>query len=661
MSSKFEFYGGKGGVGKTTCAAARALAERGHVLAVSTDPAHSLGDALAMRLSAAPKRIRGNLYGVELDGTRAFGRWLREHRRALGDILEHGTWLDRGDVEALLDLSLPGIDELVGLIELDRLAGARRYDLAVVDTAPTGHTLRLLTAPDTVGVVADVLDALQEEHREIRERFARIRRPEAADQLIALVADEARAAAARLRDPRRTTFHWVTLAEPMSVAESGDAIAALDASGIRVSEVIVNRVIPRRERGRRVHACPICDRRRADQEREVAAIARTIGRGRRVRIVPAELTEPRGPAALARIGRQLIRAGGDRPPALRHQKPAISHGLKFSLAKDQRTVEPSSLKALRGARILFFGGKGGVGKTTVASAAALSLARAEPKRRLLLLSTDPAHSLADVFGAASPKWGDKPHTPAGAPANLAVRELDAERALAARRKDFVAALDEIASAFGATASTSDLLDLAPPGIDELFGIIEVLSALAPPKRGTREGGRAAYDTIVVDTAPTGHALRLLETPAAARDWVHLLMRMLLKYRSLARPGRLAEELLDVSHSIRDLQSLLRDPDAARFIIVTRAAAVPRSETERLMTRLNRQRLATPAVVVNALTLAPGACPRCTVTADAERRERAALRRRAGRRVIIETPLAAPSPRGVRQLEEWSRVWTANAR
>ena len=621
------------------------------VLLVSTDPAHSLGDALGMRLSAAPERIRRALFGVELDGSRAFARWLREHRRALGDVLEHGTWLDRADVESLLDLSLPGIDELVGLIEIDRLASQRPYGSVVIDTAPTGHTLRLLSAPDAVAAMAELLDALQKEHRLIRERFARIRRPEAADQLIALLADQARDAAARLRDRKWTAFHWVTLAEPMSVAESRDAIAALHASGIRVTDVIINRVLPRGAR-----TCPMCDRRRADEERQVAEIARTMGRGRTVRVLPAALIEPRGLQALERIGKQLIQT----PSAVSHHRSAaVRRGLTFSLPKDQRTVDPASLDVLLGARMLFFGGKGGVGKTTVAAAAAIAIARAAPRRRLLLLSTDPAHSLADVFGAP---MGDTPRTPAGAPANLVVRELDARRALAVRRKEFAEAIEDIASAFGASAPgtmPTDLLDLAPPGIDELFGIIEVVSALARPKRGTRQVGRVAYDTIAVDTAPTGHALRLLETPAAALEWVHLLMRMLLKYRTLARPGRLAADLLDVSHAIRDLQDLLRDPRRARFIVVTRAAAVPRSETERLLLRLKRQRLATPAIVINAMTLAPGACPRCRATAAAERRERAALQRRAGRRVIIETPLSAPSPHGVRQLEQWGRTWIVN--
>jgi len=579
------------------------------------------------------------VYGVELDGSRAFARWLREHRRPLGDILEHGTWLDRGDVDALLDLSLPGIDELVGLIEIDRLAAWRggKYDVVVVDTAPTGHTLRLLSAPDTVAAVAGLLDALQQEHRLIRERFARVRRPEAADELIALIASQARDIARRLRDRRRTMFHWVTLAEPMATAESRDALTALAGSGIRVGEIIVNRVIPADHRSR---PCPICDRRRAGQQSEIREIARTIGRGRTVRIVPAELREPQGLKALERIGRAEI----GRLSAVGRSPSHAGRNLQFSLPRGARTIEPSSLHVLRGARILFFGGKGGVGKTTVAAAAAISLARADPRRRFLLLSTDPAHSLADAFGSAI---GDTPRTPPGAPRNLAVRELDAGRALAARRKDFAEAVDEISSAVGAERLPTDLLDLAPPGVDELFGVIEVLSALTP----------SAFHSIVVDTAPTGHALRLLATPAAALDWVHLLMRMLLKYRTLARPGRLAAGLLDVSHGIRDLQNLLRDRNAARFIVVTRAAAVPRRETERLLSRLRSLRLATPAVVLNALTLAPGDCPRCQTTAAAERRERAALRRRTGPRVIIEAPLAAPSPRGVRQLERWGAAWT----
>jgi anion-transporting ArsA/GET3 family ATPase len=138
------------------------------------------------------------------------------------------------------------------------------------------------------------------------------------------------------------------------------------------------------------------------------------------------------------------------------------------------------------------------------------------------------------------------------------------------------------------------------------------------------------------------------------------MHVLLKYRSLVRPGRLAAELVTVSREIRELQTLLRDARDTRFIVVTRAAEVPLAETDRLLVRLRRLHLATPAVIVNAMTLAPGACPRCRATASAERRLLAGLARRCRRRprdcAIIQTPLVAPPPRGVRALDRWAGGW-----
>jgi arsenite-transporting ATPase len=316
------------------------------------------------------------------------------------------------------------------------------------------------------------------------------------------------------------------------------------------------------------------------------------------------------------------------------------------------------LAIFEGASLLFFGGKGGVGKTTVSAATAARLAAADSTRRVLLLSTDPAHSLGDVFQTTV---GDTPRTVPGAPGNLTVRELDAARAFAERREQFDAAVDEITSAFGTatigaelaptglsvrspSAAASELMNLAPPGTDELFGVLSVIDA------------RADYDVIVVDTAPTGHALRLLEMPEAAREWMQMLLRMMLKYKSLVRPGRLAEELVDVSKSIRELQALLRDPAQTRFVVVTRAAEVPRRETERLLGRLRQLHLSAPAVVVNALTLAPRRCAWCRAVAAAEGREVAALRRLCGRRcAIIQIPLAAPPPRGILALERLPMV------
>ena len=283
------------------------------VLAVSTDPAHSLGDVLGAKLSSRPQPVHlvgrpgrvvssGTLHAAEIDARRAFARWLRAHRQALGDIVEHGTWLDREDVDALLGLSIPGIDELVGLSEVTDLAEKHEYDEIIVDTAPTGHTLRLLAAPEMVATLAQALDALHEEHRFIRDQLARVGRPEASDHLIELLTRQARETSALLRDPRKATFSWVTLPEEMSLAEAEDGISALERSGIHVGSLIVNRAVPHGP------PCPVCDRRRAGQGRVIDCIERRLGRKRTLHVVPAQRSEPRSAIALRRIGKALSQA-----------------------------------------------------------------------------------------------------------------------------------------------------------------------------------------------------------------------------------------------------------------------------------------------------------------------------------------------------------------
>jgi arsenite/tail-anchored protein-transporting ATPase len=666
--SRFVFYAGKGGVGKTTCAAAAAvaLASRGsRVLAISTDPAHSLGDVLDVRLSTLPRRVglpraagvsrSGALYAAEIDARRVFARWIAANGQSLGDIVEHGTWLDREDVNALLGLSIPGIDELMGLIEIVRLAEStpspRAYDVVVVDTAPTGHTLRLLAAPETVAALAEALDALQEEHRLIRDQLARVGGPDAADRLIERLEHQARATAALVRDRARATFHWVTLPEDLALSETENGIRTIERSGLRVRGIVINRAIPAGPR------CAICDRRRVAERGVIDRVRRRLGRRRFLQMIPAELAEPRGARALARIGLRLTplvtKAGVDpqwdwKVPGTRPRAAAAA----FSLTDRAPTSAPESLDVFRAVRLLFFGGKGGVGKSTVAAAVALRLARAEPGRRVLLISTDPAHSLGHVFDRAI---GNVPATIRGGPPNLYVREVDAAAAFASRRAGLEAALNEIGAAFGAGElgivtggqGFAGLMELAPPGIDELFGLLSVVEA------------REEYPLVVMDTAPTGHALRLLEMPEAAREWVQVILRVLLKYKSLVKPGQLAAELVDLSKLIRELQALLQNPGDARFMVVTRAAVIPRLETARLVAQLRRLRLSTPAVIVNAMTLAPGDCPRCRTTKAAEQRELAVLGRRLRARTrcaIIQTPLAAPTPRGPTALERWAQSW-----
>ena len=307
-------------------------------------------------------------------------------------------------------------------------------------------------------------------------------------------------------------------------------------------------------------------------------------------------------------------------------------------------------------RLVVFAGKGGVGKTTCAAAAALAVAESRPDARVLVLSVDPAHSLGDVLGVAI---GDEERAIPGAPAGLRAREVDADRAFARLRARYQQAVEDTfesllrGSRFDVAydrEALRGLMDLAPPGLDELFAVLSIIEALLerdPP-----------VDVVILDTAPTGHALRLLEMPGTALGWVHALLAILLKYREVMGLGEVAAELVTTARRLRELGTLLSDAQRARAVVVTRAAELPRLETERLLAALRRLRVTVPAVVVNAL--GGEGCARCAAARREERRLVAALARQraTGRRPwgIISTPAAAPPPRGVAALAQWARTW-----
>ena len=163
-----------------------------------------------------------------------------------------------------------------------------------------------------------------------------------------------------------------------------------------------------------------------------------------------------------------------------------------------------------------------------------------------------------------------------------MREIDAAAEMARFREKYVAAVDDAfariaRTAGGDQAAFRELIDLAPPGIDEVIAVADVAEALTE--------GKGRYDVIVTDTAPTGHALRLLQTPAVLREWTQALMAILLKYREIVGAGTLASLLVQLSKRLRGLQDILADPAQARFVVVTRAAALPAGESESLIASL----------------------------------------------------------------------------
>jgi arsenite/tail-anchored protein-transporting ATPase len=656
----FKFVGGKGGVGKTTCAAAFGVssARAGRrTLIVSTDPAPSLGDALGQRLGATPRRVRGvkGLHAVEVDATAAFQRWSQVHADLLETIALRGTWLDKDDVSRLLSLSLPGIDEIAALLQIADFGRSGGYDVVVVDTAPTGHLLRMLAMPAMFQGVARVFDHMQAKHRVMVDALRGGWTPDGSDRLIDDIDRQAREIGDLLRDGQRTSLSWVTLPEPMAMEETLDGLAALRHYGVPVDRVIVNRVTAPPPQ-----SCAWCSARRYHEHRAIAAFSRSaVGRDVSVSVVPAIEPEPRGVRALSALGRMLERPR--RVAAPKGPKPkAIIAPAAAGRGESLSSLVPG------GTQLIMFGGKGGVGKTTCAAAAAIELAAAMPDLRVVLLSTDPAHSLSDVLGQP---FSDRPETIRGGPRNLTVRELDAPRVFAELRQRFTGAIESlfarIAGATGVQDSVTahdrqvmaDLMDLAPPGVDELVAIIEVTETLAA-------GDRGSSDVVVMDTAPTGHALRLIEMPSLVHDWVKALMAILLKYQPVVGVGDLGAVLLRLSQGLGRLRDIMSDAGRTRFIAVTRAAALPRAETVRLLERLRHASVSVPIVVVNAI--GAGTCRRCRGDRAAQRKEIGALERavskgRKARPRIVQAPAELPPPHGWRSLRRWRRAWIRDPR
>jgi len=319
------FVGGKGGVGKTTTASALALrlAERGErCLLVSTDPAHSLGDLFGREIGDEERQLAPNLWGLELDPEAQVDRHLGTVQTTMRELVKPEMYPEIERQMSLTRLS-PGAVEAAMLEAMSELMiqGSERYDRVIFDTAPTGHTLRLLSLPEIMAAWTDGLlrhrDRSESWNRAIRRLGPR---PGVGDDLSFLDApqepeEDDRASRVRevllerrrkfyqarrmLLDSERCGFILVLIPEKLPILESRKALESLEAFEVPVLGLVVNRVLPDMDLG------AFLEQRRAQEAAYLAQIESLFRRWSRI-YIPLLPRDVEGPEALREIGSLLL-------------------------------------------------------------------------------------------------------------------------------------------------------------------------------------------------------------------------------------------------------------------------------------------------------------------------------------------------------------------
>jgi arsenite-transporting ATPase len=605
-SQRLLLFSGKGGVGKTTltCALARQLAQvdpQRRLLLMSTDPAHSLGDVLQISVTdvAQPLPDRPNLQVRALQAEILLRSFRQTYGPALELIAERGSWFGREDLLPIWDLAWPGVDELMAILEVNRLLAREEVDTVILDTAPTGHTLRLLELPDFLDNLLAVFATFQAKHREIAQALTGTYRPDEADAFLAQLQGELEGGKARLTNPESTSAWLVMIPEQLSVAETRRFCQQLQNRRVPIGGLLVNQVLLARENNSQPSLpaalpSPLYSARQQEQGRVLKALQEELP-GYSIWVCPYQLQEPVGLAALDELVQQL--------------RPLPEVLLQLEGIPEQRAERESLFSTLfpsfkgipalpdflaQGIRLVLVGGKGGVGKTTVAGALAWNLAKRHPDKQLLLVSIDPAHSLGDLFQT---KLGQDPIPLLP---NLLGQEIDAAVVLEQFRQDY---LEEVAAILAGEGTAGvevqydpqawrQLLQMPPPGLDEVMALLSVL----------RQETSGQFDLVVLDTAPTGHLLRFLQMPQALEGWVSLALKLWLKYRDVVGRPEWAQRMRELLAQVRQLRQQLQDPQFVTFIPVFNPEQAVLAETERLLAELDALGIPHPYAVLNRVWL-----------------------------------------------------------
>lgn len=588
---RLTFFIGKGGVGKTTLSSSYAVRhalknKKARVLLISTDPAHSLADIFDLKLASTPKRIpnAGNLFAWQIDAEKKFRQFLDSKRDALLDLVESGTLFTREEIEPLLDTALPGMSELGALLALKELVSSEDWDEIVIDTAPIGHTLRLFSLPEHFNRFLRFLDLAGNRDRWLMQRFG-VSRTTATDELLQDLQEASREMQAIISGETSRVF-LVTSPETFSLNQAIRSVHALEeiAAELPLEAIIINRTVTK------ATSCSRCKHRAQQFAKAQEFLAKHFPKTKRL-----DSEDPGYPI----IGAGALAKHAETVFGTRSHKPMKAPRAETPKVKREPWPVPKQ-------RLSFTVGKGGVGKTTVSASVAFD-ARERDRFPVTVCSTDPAPSLDDVFQA---DVGSEPQTVLGDPGLKAI-EVDS---VAEFRRWASAMQEKISGAFTRQQGRIQvdvsfdrkifmaLLDIVPPGVDEIFAIFKILDLTA--------GGQ---QRIVIDMAPTGHALELLRMPERIAVWARLLLKTLANHRTLALAQDVAVEIATIGQRVRKLIATMQDERQSCAISVMLPEPLPDKQTKRLLEQVEDLGLNVVGLMVNRVLLDETTCGRCANT------------------------------------------------
>lgn len=633
---KFIIFGGKGGSGKTTSAAATALylsrvnLEK-RILVMSTDPAHSLGDCFGVAIGNKITSIKENVWGLEIDAGALLEKYKVKHGMVIKKIADRGTFFDKEDIEDFFTQSLPGLDEVMAIIHIADLLKAEEYDLIILDTAPTGHTMVLLSLPEKMEQWVRLMDMLMEKHRYMMKAMVGRYKRDECDEFLDSQGNDMRRVRQLLTDAKTTEFVPVTIPEPMSIYEAERAVQSLKKYRIAVNSVIVNRVIAG-------DGCPFCSARRQETEKYIREIEQKFSSYNLIRM-PLFPYQIQGMERLSEYAQVLFGETKYTPPpepeVLAEVIPLAKGGLSDIVERDLN--------------FLIFGGKGGVGKTSVAAASAFYLARHKPDKRVLVFSTDPAHSLSDSL---EQHIGNEIAQISGVD-NLYALEIDGTRMFEDLKQQYRDAIDEVFEKFlGSTGMDvkfdreilKELLSVAPPGLDELMALRKIMELM-------KEG---EYGLFVLDAAASGHLLRFLELPHLVRGWLKSAFKLLIKYRGIVKLNKVTESLLDLSRDIGKILEVFSNPQGTEFVMLTIPEEMGVEEMEDLAKSITSLKIPWSHTVINMI-IPPTNCGFCATRRKEQQKYIQKIEAKSSDHTIVHIPLLPHEVRGLEYLSELAEI------